>query len=258
MNSLPEIYLGTVLLEVNRWGGDGQPSFLVSDWTRRLADEGFDGLELWQNHALRADAEEVARLQSGPCPVKVFNAYDVCEPETGADRRRIAEVAAGLGAWGMKYNFGKAPERMDSYVEALREWKGMFPEGFRFLCECHRGSGMEDSALAAKTFDRLEEPGFEAIIHGMDNPEEAVRERFGAYGGRITHIHANLSSKGLMTEAQVCERLTLLRSLGFRGTFTIEFTEGVRDGLTIEALYRNAVRDFRLLRSCLEKVPLAP
>lgn len=253
MKPLPEIYLGTVLLEVNRWGGDGQPSFLVSDWTRRLADEGFDGLELWQHHALRADAEEVARLKAGPCPVKVFNAYDTLDPETGAARERIAEVAVGLGAWGMKYNFGKTPERLDTYVEALQEWKGLFPGEFRMLCECHRGSGMEDSALAAKTFNRLSGPGFEAIIHGMDNPEEMVRERFGAYGERITHIHANLSSKGLMSEAAVCARLELLRSLGFRGTFTIEFTEGIRDGLTIEELYRNAVRDFRLLRTCLEK-----
>ena len=38
----------------------------------------------------------------------------------------------------------------------------------------------------------------------------------------------------------------------FSGTYTIEFTEGVRGNLTVEELYRNAVRDFNMLRKCLE------
>ncbi len=250
----PPIYLGTVLLEANRWNKDGQiPSFHVSDWTRRFADDGFDGLELWQNHGLLADADERERLRNGPCPVRIFNAYDTCEPDTAPARQAIADLALFLGAEGMKYNFGKEPARLDRYVDELQAWKGFFPETFRFLCECHRGSGMEDEALAARTFDRLRGPGFEAILHGLDNDEATVRKRFAAYGSRITHIHANLSSKGLMTEAQVRERLSLLRELGFQGGYTLEFTEGVRDGLPIDELYRNAVRDFRLLKGCIEK-----
>ena len=48
------------------------------------------------------------------------------------------------------------------------------------------------------------------------------------------------------------KRLGLLRKFGFKGTFTIEFTEGMRvDGVTIDDLYCNAVRDLRLLRKCL-------
>lgn len=251
MQEKPQIYLGTVLLEVNRWVAGGEPSFRVSDWTRRIADDGFDGLELWQHHALRADAEEVDRLREGACPVTIFNAYDTGDPDTGATRRQIAEVANDLGATGMKYNFGKDSELLDRYVENFQAWKGLFPENFRFLCECHRGSGMEDEALAARTFDRFQGPGFEAIIHGIDNDEETVRKRFGAYGHRITHIHANLSAKGLISEEALRRRLDLLHELGFDGTYTIEFTEGVRDGLTIEELYRNALRDLKLLRKGL-------
>ena len=255
MNNRPDIYLGTVLLEVNRWGKNRQPTFKVSEWTQRLADDGFDGLELWENHALLADEEEVERLRSGPCPVKIFNAYDTCDPDTGPTRKRIAEAAVFLGAEGMKYNFGKNPGLLDKYIENLQAWKKLFPESFRFLCECHRGSGMEDEALAARTFHRLEGPGFEAIIHGIDNDEATLRKRFAAYGKRITHIHANLSAKGLITEDALRRRIDLLHELGFCGSYTLEFTEGVRDGLTIDELYRNALRDFKLLRSCLDTTP---
>jgi hypothetical protein len=37
------VYLGTVLLEKNRWTPDKRPSFAVSDWAARIAAAGFDG-----------------------------------------------------------------------------------------------------------------------------------------------------------------------------------------------------------------------
>ena len=247
-----QVYLGTVLLERNRWNPeDRTPSFRVSDWTDRISGDGFDGLELWENHAMLADDEEVQRLRHGACPVKIFNAYDRCEPDTHADRERIAAMAISLGAEGMKYNTGKDFERHDAYVESIRQWRAMFAPGFRLLCECHRGSTMADPQLADETLDRLGRDDFGMILHGLDNDEQTVRERFGHYGDRITHLHCNLSAKGLMPEKQVRDRLALLRELGFRGTFTIEFTEGVRSDLSIDDLYRNAVRDLRLLRKCL-------
>lgn len=255
MNATSPIYLGTVLLEKNRWSKDGRhPSFKVSDWTQRFADDGFDGLELWENHALLADEDERERLRSGPCPVKIFNSYDVCETETLDTRRQIAALAIFLGAEGMKYNTGKDPGRHDTYVANLKAWRAMFPADFRFLCECHRGSTMEDPALASQTLDRLGRADHGIILHGINSEEDSVRERFAHYGDRITHLHCNLSNPdGLMTEDDLCRRLDLLHELGFDGTYTIEFTEGVRDGLSFEALYHNALRDMRLLRSCLSR-----
>ena len=251
------IYLGTILLEVNRWNKDDRrPSFRVSDWTQRIADDGFDGLELWENHALLADDDERERLRTGPCPVKIFNAYDVCESDTGDTRRRIADLAITLGAEGLKYNTGKDPDRHDTYVANLKAWRAMFPPAFQFLCECHRGSTMEDPQLASQTLDRLGRADHGMILHAFGDDEAPIRERFAHYGDRITHLHCNLSAKGPMTHDAVCRRLALLRDLGFNGTYTIEFTEGVRDGLTIEQLYRHALRDLRLLRSCLTSITL--
>ncbi len=252
MNTHTPIYLGTVLLENNRWQAGGQPSFKVSDWQRRLADEGFDGLELWANHALLADAEELERLRTGPCPVKLFNGYDTGEPDTGGQRRRITELIAFFGAEGMKFNTGKIPEQHEIYLDNLRAWRADFPADFRMLCECHRGSTMEDPEQASLALDRLGRHDFGMIIHGVNNDEDDLRARFAAYGDRITHIHANLSSTGLMSGDDLRRRIDFLGERGFRGTYTIEFTEGIRDGLTLDALYRNAVRDFRLLRSCLD------
>jgi GGDEF domain-containing protein len=255
MSKIPPVYLGTVLPELNRWDrGSGKISFKMSDWAQRVVDDGFDGVELWQYHATDVDAEEVERIRTGPCPVKIFNAYCSCDPEDAGERRKISELALSLGAEGMKYNSGGDFERHDLYVDALKDWRAMLPETFRLLCECHRGSTMADTALANETLDRLGREHFGMILHGMDNDEATVRERFGAYGDRIQHIHANLSKDGLMPERAVCERLEFLSKLGFTGTYTIEFTEGIRSGLTQDELYANAVRDLKRLKRCLETV----
>lgn len=253
MNHAAErIFLGTVLLERNRWGKeDRNPSFLVSDWTRRIRDDGFDGLELWENHALLADEIERERLRTGPAPVVLLNSYASCETEDLAGRKRTAELADYFDAEGMKFNFGKFPERQDAYIENVRSWYGMFKPGYRMISENHRGTTTADAQIAARTYEQLGDLPVEGIIH-FNNDEAAYRERFSAYGDRLTHIHCALSSEdGPMAEDEVRQRVALLREFGFSGTYTIEFTEGVRSDLSIDGLYRNAVRDLAVLRRCL-------
>jgi sugar phosphate isomerase/epimerase len=254
MSNIPPVYLNTVLPEMNRWSrNDLQDlTFTMSEWAQRIADDGFDGVELWQFHATEVDEEEVEKIRTGPCPVKIFNAYCSTEPEEAEARKKIAELALSLGATGMKYNSGKDVDRHPLYVESLREWRKMFPDDFRLMRECHRGSTMADTELANKTLDELGRDSFGMIIHGMDNDLDTLNERFGAYGDRIQHIHGNLSKNGPMSDEDALERIKLLDSLGFKGTFSIEFTQGMRDGLTQEELYANAVRDLKTLRKALE------
>ncbi len=66
MNAIRElIFLGTVLLERNRWAKDGRRSSVqVSDWTQRAHDDGFDGLELWEDHVNLATEDERERLRT--------------------------------------------------------------------------------------------------------------------------------------------------------------------------------------------------
>ena len=249
------IFLGTVLLERNRWAdGERQPTIAVSDWARRIADAGFDGLELWENHALLAGEEERDRLRESPVPVRILNCYDRCGDETAAARRRAADLAGFFSAGGMKFNFGREPGRHEEYAANVRAWRALLPRDFRFLCECHGGTTAEDPARAAETFDRLGRGDYEVIVHGFGGAADDLRRRFELLGDRITHVHARLPDGAPAAEPEVRKRLELLCELGFRGSFTIEFTEGVGgDGESPEALFRNAVRDLGLLRKCLER-----
>ena len=64
MKNTTAIFLSSVLLEKNRW--DSRiPSLKISDWLRSIADAGFDGVELWENHLLLADAAEHAVPMDG-------------------------------------------------------------------------------------------------------------------------------------------------------------------------------------------------
>ncbi len=254
MNSYRDkIYLGTVLLEKNRWvDGVRQPSLQVSDWAERIASDGFDGLELWENHAVLASDEERERLRALPVPVTLFNSYDRCEDETLAARRLAAETALALGAEGMKFNFGRIADRHERYVGNVAEWRAMLPDPFRFLCECHGGTTMENPERASAVFRDLGREKYEVIIHGFGGADDGIRKQFACHGDRITHIHVCLSSDGPVPDETVRARVALLRSLGFVGSFTIEFTEGVgADDEEAETLYRHAVRDMKQLRRCL-------
>jgi len=249
------IYLGTVLLERNRWlDGERIPSFAVSDWVDRIAEAGFDGMELWQNHAFLVPGEEREKLRESRVPVRVFNSYDRCGRETREERTRAVRMAEFFSADGMKFNFGRDPARHDEYCETVKAWRAMLPPDFRFLCECHGGTTIEDPRKAAETFRQLGREDYEIIIHAFGGKDEDIAQRFRIHGSRITHIHANLSNtrNGLMPEAVIRTRLRLLRELGFRGSFTIEFTEGVGgDDENVETLFHNAVRDMQCLRQCL-------
>lgn len=248
-----QIYLGTVLLEKNRWARERVPSLAISEWLPRIAAAGFDGLELWQNHALLADDEERERLRQSPAPVKIFNSYARCEHESGDERTRSAECARFFGAEGMKFNFGRDLDRHEEYVRSVKAWRAELPARFRFLCECHGGTTVQEPRAAAEALRRSVGEDYEVIVHGFGGADEDLKRAFAIHEGHITHVHANLSPQGPPCEAEVRRRVELLRhDLGFRGSFTLEFTEGVKDPeQTAETWFRHAVRDLELLRAVL-------
>lgn len=252
------IYLGTVLLERNRWiKGERRPTLAVSEWCHRIAGAGFDGLELWQNHALLASAEERDRLRRAPVPVTIFNSYARCESEALEERRQTAALTAFFGAAGVKFNFGRESGRHEEYCANVRAWRRMLPPGTRFLCECHGGTTMQDPAQAAATFARLGPEDYEVILHGFGGDEAPLENAFALHGRRVTHMHVCLPPPAGDGDGAVMARVALLRRLGFAGSFTIEFTEGVGDDREdIETLFRHAARDLRRLRQCLHRSPI--
>jgi len=251
------IYIATVLLEKNRWSKDKKPSFLVSDWLERFAEAGFDGIELWQYHALLASEEERKKLRNSPVPVVIFNSYARCSNEESKDRERSTQMVEFFSAQGMKFNFGPDPNRHSEYLGNARAWRQALPESLRFLCECHGGNTVEmdrpeEAAEAFKAMDGK----MEAILHAFGNDDEGIKKRFRYLGEYITHVHACFYNRRVnlqQTPENVRDRVKLLQDLGFRGSFTIEFTEGVAEpDEDIDRLFQNAVRDMHILRECLE------
>src|SRR6266550_651813 len=123
----PRFLLGTVLLEVNRHRPGKLPTFRVSDWMSRIAQAGFEGIELWENHAALAPQDEVASLRAGPLPVVVFNTYaDFLDGEEGA-RQRAAELVEQVGATAVKFNFGPDGTRRPEMLRNVLIWSGQLP-----------------------------------------------------------------------------------------------------------------------------------
>lgn len=265
------IYLGTILLEKNRWpdrpatsftlgeklsrGRGALPSVNISEWAQRACDDGFDGLELWENHALLATDEEFERLCAAPLPVAIYNAYCGLDDEDARWREVAAEAITRLGAAGVKFNFGPDPARRDVYLRNLREWAALLPAGVRMVCECHQGNiGGDDPAVAAELFAELEDDRYQATVHHFTNELADLEGWLQQLGPRLRHVHAgNHAPRGRQF---VADRVKLLRDYGFAGSYTIEFTDGIAWGPPdppLETLYANALADLRLLKEELNR-----
>ncbi|NNE74699.1 MAG: sugar phosphate isomerase/epimerase [Acidimicrobiales bacterium] len=258
----PQIYLGTVAIEPNRWGmaqPGGGATIKLSDWIPAIAEAGFDGIELWERHYHDADAAERARLATAAVPIRVFNTYASWDEPEPDFRDLAAKTAADLGAFGVKFNVGNDPEQQAAYVDRLAAFVERLPADAAALCECHHGISIaEDPAVAAAIFDAVGSPRVQAMVHTHEDPDH-LRARFDAYGDRITHVHVNFldfESGGAPVLAEACDRLagqiTLLRSLGFAGSWTIEFVHGLMtEGDQPQLLVEQAIADLAVLREVL-------
>jgi len=251
-----DIYLGTILLELNRWNSK-KPVVKVSEWLECIQNDGFDGLELWEKHILKAEipSKEVQALKEAQVPVSIYNSYAGLGPEDEKQRKKAAEYIKKLGAGGVKYNFGSEEKMLDTYIENLKKWDSMLPEDCRLLCECHGGTIMEDPALAKKVFSKLAKDHYQVIVHCFDEPDK-LKEWFQNLGSRITHAHVSIkdeAGRGVrlrQAPERTAENLQLMKNYDYRGTFTLEFTEGLRSkDENVEDLYRAAVDDLKYLKA---------
>jgi len=257
---MPQILLGTVAIEPNRWGlvrDGGDPLIRASDWLTPAANAGFDGIELWEKHATAVDETEVAAILGGPVPITVFNSYASWEDDGDVARDDAVRWVARTGAAGVKFNVGSDPGAVDDYATRLGHWSNEVPDGVRLICECHFGTVAEDPATAAKILETAGTPErTQALVHLGDDPE-LLRAKFEHHGGRITHVHVNfldeLHAPRLRDiESDVRTRVDLLRDLGFDGTWTIEFAHGLNtDNDDPAFILDSAANDLSLLRELL-------
>lgn len=244
--AMREIYFATVAIEKNRWTPGKIPTIQAGDFIACAEADGFDGIELWENHFLMASLEEKERIvQSGK--VKIYNSY-LSLAEDGGDVTPVVEAIWALKPQGVKYNFAHGGDVMEQ-KKRLLQFADRLPEGTRLLCECHAGTLLEDPVLAGEVFKDLDRR-FGAILHLSAEPDMIAR-CFENYGDRICHIHAQnrVGNAYAFFDAHE-ERLggawKQMRQLGFDGTVSVEFTV---DEASAQATYRNACRDLAWLRT---------
>jgi sugar phosphate isomerase/epimerase len=251
-----EIYMGSVLLEKNRWAGKKSPTFRVSDWVDRFTEDGFDGVELWANHAV--ETGEVERLKDSTCPISVFSSYAAFTDAAEAEREGAKVLAGCLNSPFIKYNIGAESARWETYLKNLRTWRAQLPDTVTLLCECHPGTVIEDVAAARKFFDELGMKGHGIIVHPFSRLDTLI-EWFEAFGSSIQHAHLQMRDGNNQCTRfdrylpRVQDALSIMNDYGYQGSFTLEFTEGTgQANENIEDLYKNALRDFSCLKERLE------
>ena len=255
----PPIYIATVLLERNRWQAGKEPTFSVSEWGQRFQEAGFDGVELWENHAALATEDERRALAGMPCPVRIFNSYCSFDDEGAADRERAAGLAARFGVTGVKFNLGHDEEAIPAYRRNLAAWRDELPEGCRLLCECHGGTVLEEPERAKAVLEPFAGE-VEIIVHAFGGEDDSIARWLATFGPAVTHVHAAASgsterlARLAETRDLVDRRVRCLLDAGFAGTFSVEFTEGVgREPEAPDGLFANATDDLRVLKEALEK-----
>jgi sugar phosphate isomerase/epimerase len=258
------VLLGTVALEPNRWATvdpSGAPVARVSTLLDQIADAGFDGIELWERHAT-TDPGEAEAIRTGPLPTTIWNSYVSFDDPDPADRVQVADRVRRFGSDAVKFNVGADVALLDRYAERLASWVALLPADAVALCECHAGiSVAEVPEVAAALFEAAGSPDrVQAIVHTHEGAEH-LTARFEAYGERITHVHVNHldpATGGAPRLASRAEALTAtvahLRSLGFRGSWTIEFVHGTLTDRDQPAhLLAQAAEDLRVLRDILDE-----
>lgn len=253
----PVILLGTVLLEPNRWTPRKQPSFAVSTLVPAIRAAGFDGLELWENHAALADPAEQEALKHLPLPVTVFNSYCTFDDAGAAGRQRAAQLVRAYRASGVKFNFGRDPTLVGTYLRHLETWAAELPAGCRLLCECHADTVLEEPDAAARILAPFAKR-VEIIVHPFGGERAMLQRWLDRFGPAITHLHVadrNSERKHILLSEDADEvrgRLGLLRAAGFSGTWTIEFTKGVaQPPEDLHELLRRAAADMAFIREHL-------
>ncbi len=256
MNSgLQGFLIGSVCLERNRWGSR-MPSFAVSDWLPRFSADGFDGVELWQFHYTAADNSERVRLEQAAPLLPIYNSYIGFDDADAPARKDAVEIISRLGSCGVKYNVGENPDLLTEYRLNLLSWVEALPASCRLLCECHPGTILETPEAAASFFADLDPERFGVIVHVGNATTEGVASWFDAFGARVWHLHMQCRTTELDPEtpagrAALGASLAVVKSQGFTGSVTLEFTRGIGRDEDIEALYANVCADMRYCRENL-------
>jgi len=250
-------YLGSILIERNRWKGGAErvPSIDLAQLAPAIQAAGFDGLELWDRHFLMGTAAQREFLCSGQLPVRIYNSYWLPYAADSEDARAARDAVRALShtLHGIKFNFGKPGEDLRAQIATLKEWAAELPDGVQLLCECHDGSLVETPEQAAAILDQFDAAQLGFIVHPLSFSYDMLERWFELCGPRVRHLHiqnrdrATKRWEGVDFETErVHHAIATLRRHGYSGTATFEFTRGTNTADdTPPTLLRNAANDLR-------------
>lgn len=259
---LHSIYLSSVALEKNRWTMEKLPSITASQWLERALSDGFDGMELWENHYLLVERSEQKKLEALG-HIGIYNTYAAFDQGLSDDLRRVAEATWVLRPAGIKFNLGKSDGNIQNrysvdeiryMVDTALSFIELLPPDVHLLSECHNGSAMQDPYTARILFEQLGQR-VGAIIH-LPASIEDLSDRVKYYGERICHIHTQYRPDPFApwpefpflplsaAEQDMRSALNQLNGYGFTGSASIEFCAG---GADAESCYAGALADLHWL-----------
>ncbi len=254
-----KILIGTVMLEKNRWTQEKVPTVWISEWLDMFREDGFEGIELWENHVLRNPESERIKIKSCGIPLIYLSSYLKFDGSDDEEMQKVAEAAKELSAVFIKFNLSNNIDLLETHIIKIRRFAELLPEGCSLLCECHSNTIMDDLNNALKVFEILNDERFGVIIHLFD-PLEILQKWFMAFGQKIKHTHLHLYDGENFTALRnkpelLATHLKFIHQMGFKGSYTVEFTKGAATpDEKIESIYRNAVDDMKLIREVLSKV----
>jgi sugar phosphate isomerase/epimerase len=253
---MAEILIGSILLDVNRWGNPKDPTYEVSAWTERFREAGFDGIELWEYHATLCSDAERERLIASTFPNALYNMYSEFDDASQAGRKSATEMITKLGSRGVKFNVGKNPALRAEYQKNLRAWRESVPDACTLICECHPGTIVEDPEAAKDFFDELGMGGWEVMVHCFIPEQDVLKRWFDQFGKKISQAHVQMQDeeRNILRldedPGRARSALKLMYEAGFSGAYTIEFAKGTREpGENMVDLWAAAKADLEFLRA---------
>ncbi len=262
MTDRPAVLLSTAALDPNRWGTlelSGNPTIELSRWLDAIAGAGFAGLEVWDRHVTSASDDEVAAVLHHGLPVVILDSSASFDDADPGGRDALVRWAERTGAARVKFDIGADYDLQDAYAERIAAVLDQLPVSTAMLCECRQGISLaENPVVATEIFDAAGSPDrVQAVVHTHESSEH-LRARFDRYGDRITHVHVNYldfadgAPRLADIQHELHAKVTLLRSLGFTGSWTLEIVAGVvTESDTPDLLMAQAADDLRVLHEVL-------
>ena len=254
------VYFSSQLLEKNRWNGKG-PSFIVSDWMGYIGEAGYAGVDLGMNQLKLSSRSEWELIKEKAEDNDLALAYITATVPTDDSvksqrlREAIIEACDYFNPDNLRFTFTE-PNRegfvkpiKSSDFEMMNNWAKDLPRETNLVFESGDSSlkviTEAQEFLNAKRFKGTVSP----FLMSLADLEPSIKlpENFICNLSVQTKLGADWT---LLTdsEAEIKKRISLIKKLGYAGTWTLDYTDGMGAKVEdIDFVFDNAEVDLNFL-----------